>query len=198
MPRKITKTIQTTLPLSSIEAEAYDKWLSNDRSSLSITTAAKFYELFLQGCSCEEIARLNQGVDLGAIIDARLKYDWDKEKSIYITNLMSQIREQTQKNYMESVKFLGNVLTTVHMRFEEKLKKYFQTKDEADLGEFALTDMKEYRHNLDLFFRLTGQDAKAVKGVSQINVNIEGTDTKVSLDQEDAEHYLRDLNKASK
>lgn len=179
--------------LTPIEKEAHDRWVIGHRAGLTTDQALRFYDLFLQGCSCEEISRLNPELELGAIVEARLVHNWDMEKSSYVNNMMVHIREQSQKNYMESIKFLGNVLTTVHMRFEDKLKKYFQTRDEKDLGEFADVDMKEYRHNLDLFFRLTGQDAKAVKG--QININVERNgDTKVEV-EEDAADFLKELNK---
>jgi hypothetical protein len=192
---KLKKMDDVHYSLSTAENDALDKWERGKRPQLSITTVAKYYELYLQGCSTEDIARLNPGVDLGAIVHAKIEYGWDLEKSKYVLNLTNNIKEQAVKTHLESVKFLGNVIALTHMRFDEKLKKFFQSKDETELGEFSGKDfdLKEYRHNLDLFFRLTGQDARALKA-SQININVNSGD-KVEVEEEDAADFLKELNK---
>ena len=55
---------------------------------------------------------------------------------------------------------------------------------------------KEYRANLELFFRLTGQDTRSMKGPS-VNVNVTSSGN-TSVDFDDAESYLKQLSKAEK
>lgn len=188
------------ISLTQPEKEALAQWEDQDLKPISITTAHKYYELYLQGCSCMEIANLNPGIHLGAIVNAKVRYGWDQQKAAYIEDLTLKTKQQASKTYLESVKFLSNLLSTVHTRFDTNFSKFHQTKDPEDLGPFQQIDgglLKEYRSNLDLLFRLMGQDAKSIKGGPQVNVNVTSNgDTNV--DFEDAEAYLKKANDKQK
>jgi len=154
----------------------------------------EYFDLYLQGSSCLEIAQLNPGIDLGAIVNCKVRYEWDKQKAAYIEDLTVRARQDGTKIYLESIRFLGNLLGTVHARFDTNFAKFRQSKDPSDLGAFEQIDgglLKEYRSNLDLLFRLMGQDAKAVKSGPQVNVNIASSgDTSVGFEDDQSSSEL--------
>jgi len=127
---------------------------------LSPKTSADFFELYLAGSSCEDIAKLNPAFGLGIIVKARVDYDWDSKKEEYITALFTNIKEKIQKNQLESIEF--NILagTVFQKLWSTKFKKFLQTGDEKELGDLKGMSFKVYKDISENIMKLTGQDKK--------------------------------------
>lgn len=118
----------------------------------------QFYELFLNGYSCEEIAKLNEGkFDPGMIIDARVRHEWDARKSAHLESLYGGLLEKVKATQAEGAVFLTDMLSAAHKMYGSKIKKYLQTGDPKDLGGLQIESLDSYRKILETLMTLTGQ-----------------------------------------
>ena len=99
---------------------------------ISPTLAAQMFELYLEGYSCEQIAKVNAPIREGEILFLRKKYQWDENKDNYCFNLQSQMRDKLMKQKLESLEFLTNMLAVTHKEHKEKSLRYLQTGKEED------------------------------------------------------------------
>jgi hypothetical protein len=151
--------------LSRQERLALDSWSSGTAPALSPSLVAQLFELYLNGSSCDEIARLNPGVPLGAIVAARLYHRWDERKEQHINHLLDTVRERVQQVQMEAVHFVSDQLAAAHKLQGDKIKRFLQTGDPNELGDFAPDTLEKYRKSIELLLKLTGQDGnKKVAG----------------------------------
>ncbi len=140
------------------EQEAHEKYLRGGGAPLAPSTAGKFFELFLQGHSCEEIAKLNPGFGLGIVVKARLDHHWDDLRNEHMLELMKGIRSRVQQSHLEAVVFAADAMAVYHKLMGDKFKKFLQTGDPAELGEFKNASFRTYKDFVDMLLKLTGQD----------------------------------------
>jgi hypothetical protein len=141
------------------EKEALERWVDSGGVSLAHKTAAQFYELYLQGASCSEIAKLNPGFDLGLIVKAKVDHDWEQKRQLYLDELSESVKTAVQKASLETIQFASDALSVFHKMAGTKFRKYLQTGDEAELGPFANMSMKSYKDFVELLMKLTGRDS---------------------------------------
>jgi hypothetical protein len=131
---------------------------------LSANLAGGLYELFLNGSSCMEILKLNKGLAYGAIIDARIRYEWDKNKEEYAYELHSKIREKVIKAQLQTTELLSNILFVAGKKNNAKLQKYLQTGDESHLeGALNIENLTALTRITENLMKITGQDKIASK-----------------------------------
>jgi len=140
------------------ELEAYQKYVESGKPPLAASTSSNFFQLFLQGHTTEEIARLNPSFGLGIIVKARIDHDWDKQREDHISGLLDSIRQVVQKTQLESIRFVSDALTAYQKMAGEKFQKYIQSGNVADLGELKDMSFKTFKDLLELLLKLTGQD----------------------------------------
>ncbi len=146
--------------LSPEERKAYKLYVQKNDPPLSPSVQAQLFSLYLNGTSCEEIAKLNPNFSLGMIVRARVEGLWDERRDAHLESLFSGVRERVQQVQMESVVFTSDLLSSANKMFGDKLKKYLQTGDERELGALRIDSLKQYRDAVDLLMKLTGQDKK--------------------------------------
>lgn len=157
MDDKLSKAISH---LSETEAKAYQKWVEDGRPKLSPDKAAQFFAVFLQGYDCVQISKSNPGFDLGLIVRARVEYEWDERKSEYLQKLMQDVVQVSQKTTAEAIKFASDGMAAFHKLAGEKFRKFLQSGNEEDLGEFKGLSFKNYKDLIEIFGKLTGQESK--------------------------------------
>jgi hypothetical protein len=151
--------------LDSEEREAYQEYLSKRKPPLAPSTSASFFQLFLQGHSTKEIARLNPAFGLGIIVQARIDNNWDKARDDHLNHLMLNIRQVTQQKQLGSIRFLVDAMSAFEKLAGEKFQRYVQTGDPSHLGEWKSMGIKQYKELVELILKLTGQDSnKKVSG----------------------------------
>lgn len=173
--------------LNEVEKKAYEKYLSDGKPSLSPKTAAEFYELFVNGSTTEEIASLNPAFGLGIIVKARIDYSWDLKKEEYQVRLFETIKEKLQKTQLEAVDFSANSMAVFHKYWNSKFKRYLQTGNESELGEFKVNSFKLYKDIAENLLKLSGQDKKQVVNSGEIVHRIEAPVSKTISSKEAAE-----------
>ena len=164
--------LSSTLPDK--ERQALTAYLNVGGGELSAAAAAQFYELFLRGSSCEEIQRLNKAFPLGAIIQARLKFDWDQRKSDHMMELQNKVADTVMRSQLETAEYLANMLSVAAKRDNDRLKKYLQTGNKEDLGD-AMTpsNMMSLTKAIENLMKITGQDKNIkITKKEELNVNL--------------------------
>lgn len=143
---------------------------------ISPTLGAQMLALFLEGYSCNEIAKQNKPFSEGDILYCRKKFNWDEEKERYAFDLNRQIREKLQKTKLESIEFLTNSLAIVHKAAKEKQLKYLQTGKEEDLPKGWELSPSGYKSIFETIQKVTGEDRTSKQEIrSESTVRVEGS-----------------------
>lgn len=143
---------------------------------ISPILSAQFFELFLEGYSCSEIAKKNRGLSEADILICRKKYKWDEEKDKYAYDLTRQVREKLMKQKLESLEFLTNMLAVTHKEHREKMLKYLQTGRDEDKPENWVKSPNSYKQILETIQKITGEDRVTTQKVtSESTVKVEGS-----------------------
>lgn len=159
------------------------------------STRASFFEMFLNGRSCEDIRKANPGFTLGQIVRCRVEDGWDDEVAAHRADLMMDIRARTQQVQLEAVQFLGLRLAAFHRLHGDKVARYIQTGDEEFLKGIDMTS-KAYKETLELLLKATGQEKKTVTVEGTIQ-HTGVTQQAGALSSEEADMILRYLEAQS-
>jgi hypothetical protein len=170
--------------LTEREKSQLKKWQGKPNSiPLSVGTSLQFYELFLNGYNCEEIAKLNEDkFDVGMILDARVRHDWDAKKITHLNSLYGGLLDKVKKTQAEGAVFLTDLLAAAHKLHGNKIKKYLQTGDIKDLGDLQIESLDAYRKILDALMALTGQNSGKANNSPRVQVVAHG-DVNVTPDK---------------
>lgn len=150
------------------ELEAYQKYLQSGKPDLALTTSQNFFALFLNGHTCEEIAKLNPAFGLGIIIKARVDHDWDRQREEHIQGLLASIRQTVQKTQLEGIRFVSDAITAYQKLAGEKFQRYLQTGKVEELGDLKDMSFKTYKDLLELMMKLTGQSTESKKVTGEV------------------------------
>lgn len=165
MPTSETALVRAERVLTPTELEAYQKYLEAGKPPLAASTAGKFFKLYLQGHTCQEIAELNPALGLGIVVRARVDHDWDKQREEHIQGILTNIRQVVQKTQLDAIRFVSEGLAVFQKLAGDKFQKYLQSGDIKDLGDFKDMSFKSYKELLELMLKLTGQNEnKKVSG----------------------------------
>jgi hypothetical protein len=140
------------------ELAAYDTYVASGKPALSLSMSLQLYELFLNGKSCEEIARLNPHFTLGMIVRARVEGLWDARKAAHVSELYGNVRDRVQQVQLEAVRFTTDMISAAHKQFSDKIQRYLMTGDERELGDLQIRNLRDYKSSLELLLKITGQD----------------------------------------
>jgi hypothetical protein len=154
-PSELAKRVEL---LTDDEREAYEKALK--LPPLSVSTSMQLCRLFLQGYSTSEIAKQNPSmgsVGLGLIVRARVEYGWDKQREEYINNLMGSARKSVEKTTLEAIQMAADGMAVYHRVVGDRFKKFIQTGDTEDLGEWKDFSFQKYRQIIELMTTLVAQ-----------------------------------------
>lgn len=167
----LVKAVEALTPR---ELEAYRKYMESGKAPLAASTATNFFQLYLQGHSTEEIAKLNPAFGLGIIVRARVEHDWDRLRKEHVEHLLDNIRQVVQTTQLEAVQFVAEGLAVYRKMAGEKFQRYLQSGKIEDLGDFKDMSFKTYKDLLELLLKLTGQEpAKKVQGVVEHRHTVE-------------------------
>jgi hypothetical protein len=179
--------------LSEREASALRVWsrISATQPKLSPDTQARFYALFLQGSSFEDIARLNRGFSVGQIIECACNGNWFQQKDDYLEDLLKNVRGIVQQTAVESISFIATQLSAVHKKFGDSAKRYIQTGDESELRGFGIDGIKEYKVAIEALQKLTGQEGKTTQDVTVHHVEASPSTERRALSAIDAASIVK-------
>ena len=158
--------------LSDGEYKAMSLYISQNKPELALTTCNSFFELFLNGNSVEDIHKMNTAYPIQAIQWARIKYDWDRMKEMYVVNLQSRIADKVMKAQLEVTSFYADVLSATVKKHGNKVKRYLQTGDEKDLGNaMGVDSIGSLARVVEALQKITGQD-RNIKVVKEDKLSV--------------------------
>lgn len=135
------------------------KYISAGKHPLAPDTIASLFQLYISGSDCSEIHRLNKSFPFEAILWARVKYDWDRQRDNYIMDLQDKIRDKVVMSQCLATELMADLLTATMKKNGDKIKKFIQTGNEADLGDaLRVSDLKELLKVAEGLQKITGQD----------------------------------------
>lgn len=143
--------------LTSREEAAYRQHMQANEPALSPILQMELFELYLRGSNCEEIARVNKGIRLGAIVRASIEGDWHGRRQLYVKGMLDGLKTRVTQAQGEAVGFLADYLAVAHKLYGDKFKKFMQTGNEDELGSLKPTSISQYKAVLELMLKATGQ-----------------------------------------
>lgn len=174
--QKKSGTVKVTNGLTYREEAALRMHMQAQEPALSTSMQAQLFELYLNGNSCEQIAKLNKSIRLGAIVRACQEGDWYQKKTSYMNQLLEDVRSRVEQVQCESLYFASSLLAAAHKMYGTKIQRYLQTGDEKELGELGIYTLRQYKEVVDLLLKMTGQDNnKKVSGKVDVTHNVGAT-----------------------
>lgn len=162
------------LDLTQKEVNAYKTWQTANKQSIPASVNAGLFALFLQGSTVEEIQDLNPMYSLGEIVAARVHGDWDERREEHLSKLLDKVGKRVLQVTLESADFMADVIAVAALEHGEKLKRYIQTKNPAELGSFRVKNLKELKEAVEVLQKLTGQDKQSVS-ISKVQGEVKHT-----------------------
>jgi hypothetical protein len=139
-----------------------DRYRRSGKHPLAPVASTELYLIWMQGATCEELAKLNPGLSLGCILMARIDHRWDDRRDAYLAERFATANDRLKQIGAESLNFLGLTLAVAHKQQGEKMMKYLKTGDPSDLGVFNVTSIGQYKQVIETIARLTGADRKVI------------------------------------
>jgi hypothetical protein len=135
-------------PLNSLneeERKAYDHFKLKRAPEIGATLGARLFELYCMGRSCLEIHRMNPALSLGAIVDARVRYYWDDNRTEHTKRLMLEASSRVLDSQLSCISFLSDLLAVTHMEQRLKIAAYLTGGSKKDLeGVIPIDSMNAY------------------------------------------------------
>lgn len=153
-------------------ALAYFRASPNMRA-LDASFNSRLFELWLNGCDCAEIHRLNPALALGQVVAARVSGEWDRRREEHQSRLLDETSDRVKQVQLESVGFVANLMAAANKMHGDSVKAFLQTGDPADLGALRIDSLSAYQKAVDLLMKLTGQD-KQVKVLADVTHRVAG------------------------
>jgi len=142
---------------TSKELEVLQDYEQKGVRPLAPSLAGQMFNLFLEGYSCADIAKLNKGLTEGDILFARKKYNWDSERDNYMIQIKNQVAQKVLKQKMESVEFLTNMLSVIHKEHKDVMLRFLQTGNVEDLPKIG--SLRTYKEIIETLAKITGEDS---------------------------------------
>lgn len=172
--------------LSPMELALLEEAKQEGTKPVAASLAAQFYELFLEGFTCKEIAKQNPVFTEKDILFCREKYAWDQSKEEYAQILKTRIHEKLAKNKLETVEFITNMMSITHRDYNKQAQKYIQTGKEDDKPDTWIKNSSSYKAVVEILQKVTGEDKITKQKISgDININTTnspGKTTDISVD----------------
>ena len=166
---------------------------------IALSLSMQMLNLFLEGYSCNEIAKQNKGLAEIDILVCRKKYNWDEQRDKYIYDLTCQMREKLTKSRLESIEWATNALAVFHKSEKEQQIKYLQSGKEEDKPENIIKTTGAYKQMQEILQKITGESRVTTQKVTtDSTVRVEGSiQTVAALDPELQAKLLKKLSEPS-
>jgi len=141
------------------EYEDMNSYIKSGNHEIALSTANKFFELYINGNEVAEIHKLNPAFPVSAIHWCRVKYDWDNMRRQYILTLQRNIVDKVVKAQLEATSLYADIISAASKKHGEKLKKYIQTGDEKYLDKaLDIHNVAQLQKAVDGLQKITNQD----------------------------------------
>jgi hypothetical protein len=171
-PAPLTTEEKATKVLTATELSTWKAAEEKGYLPLAPSLSGQFFNLFMEGYSCADIAKRNHPFKESDVLNVRVKYNWDQEREDYAFQLQSAIKEKLIKTKLEGVQHLTNMLSAYHAEASEEIVRYLQTRKEEDKPDHWIRGPGNYKAVIELIEKLTGQDQKVQKHQIEQNTTV--------------------------
>lgn len=165
--------------LQTSERESLKAYIQSGGSELALSTANKFFELYLNGNDVDDIVKLNPAFSKSMINWSRLKYNWDAMRVEYISKLQSRIVDKVLKAQLEATSLYADVISAANKKHSENLQKYLQTGDEKYLAKtLSINNVAQLQKAVEGLQKVTGQDRNTksiIEHKTSVDVTVTGS-----------------------
>lgn len=111
--------------LTEKEAKALRVWrLDPSQRPLSTELALRMQVMYMNGYVCEQIADEFKGINLGAIIQARITFQWDKARQEYNDKIRNSLIERHSRAGLETAQTVLDLLYCANDDLNKRAKDY--------------------------------------------------------------------------
>lgn len=153
--------------LTAEEAGLVQAWEIRGRPGVSRLKAEVFQKLYLMGYSCQEISSQFPEYELGLLLWARYKYNWDQDKAAYQATLANQAKAALQLSKAEQVRFLFDVMAATHLKYRQEILRYMAAPDREPAPDFLPKTLHGYAQLVALMQEL--MEVQPLPGTGQTN-----------------------------
>jgi hypothetical protein len=145
--------------LTKDEIKGLEKFHEKNGAPLGIDLANQLYQMFLNDKTCQDIHDSNKSVPFGAIVDARVRYEWDAKRKAYTDKLFEATDRRALMSQMSAVQFVSDLLTATHALQTDKINAYLATRNPIHLkGVIPIESIKDYKALIDTLATLTHKE----------------------------------------
>jgi len=163
---------------------------------IGATLANEMFNLFLEGYTCSDIAKLNAQLKLreGDVLYLRKRYRWDHYRDEYIYNLQTQMGPRLAKTKLEALETLMLHLAVAGKDFNPKAKRFLQTGKEEDKPDYWAGSPTAFKAIIETIAKITGEDRVQNHNIkSESRVVVESTQPVTIINPELQTKVLRKL-----
>jgi len=178
--------------LSDVEYAELMAYIAAENPELALSTAQRFFELFLYGNNVDDIHDLNVAFPKSSIQWCRFKYNWDRLREEHMMKLYASTAQKVMKAQLDTTSLLADILSASAKKNGDKINKYLQTGNENDLaGALSVKCLKDLVKTAESLQKITNQDKKMhITKEENVNVNITSTDTAKTFSSETSAKIL--------
>ena len=126
---------------------------------IALDIQEKMFEVYLQGKTLGDIRKINAAkFSMGQIVAAAVEGRWDLQRKAYLEDLLTRVRTRALQAAAEGAEFVADAMAVAHKKHGDSLRRFLQSGDPKDLGDFDLGGIGNYRTLVELMLKLTGQD----------------------------------------
>lgn len=130
--------------LTEDEARALESYELRGRPGITKLKADNFKDMYVQGYSCQDLAKQFPEYELGILLWARVHFKWDIERQAYQHNLAKQSASALGLSKAEAIRFLSDVLNATHVKNRAEIMKYLAAPDREKPPEFLPKTLSGY------------------------------------------------------
>lgn len=182
--------------LSEEEAKTLESYELRGKPGLAKIKADVFLDLYKLGYSCQDIAKNFPEYELGLLLHARIKFNWDKERQDYQANLLRQTAHAASVFKVETIRLLYDVLAATQVKHRQEILRYLAAPDREQVPEILPKSLHGIGQLVSIMKDLTEAERAAAASASAsssplVSINLSSGDAKtIEISQDKVKEAL--------
>jgi hypothetical protein len=142
--------------MSQQEIEIGEKYLRAYKTAGAVTQteSLKLYEMYMVGCSYNEIHQQFPSYDLGQIILTGALMKWGADRDRMQSSLRDRVRAKVIKSVIEQTDFLTGMLSVATAEHMDQMRKYIVDPDNNAAPALRIRSIKDYKEVTDTLAKI--------------------------------------------
>lgn len=142
--------------LSQQEIEIGEKYLRKHKTAgaLSEIESIKVYELYMVGCSFNEISQQFPQYEMGQIILTAALQKWGTDREKMHSTLRDRVKAKVIKSVIEQTDFLTTMLSVASAEHMKEMRDYIIDPQSSPKPQLRITSIKEYKEVTDTLAKI--------------------------------------------